>query len=261
MEPSRPSVVVLDGEIGAGKTTLLRILAAELRRHGRSVAVVEEPVEDWKRVGILQDFYAGGATPGEEARTAYAFQTYVFVTRVLEAQKAALAAPEAEIVLLERSIFTDRYVFVELMRDLLGPQQVEMYAAWWGLWSQVMPYEPGLFVYLKPQLGRCMARVAARAREGEVAPAGKKPKGGVSAEYQRRLRRAHEAFLQGQHGAEFPATPPFPGRQVCVLEGALADDDFAHDPAAAGRIAREVFGRLGLEYAPHPAGAESGGAV
>ncbi len=248
-----PLVLVLDGEIGAGKTTLLELLGREFASRGHPVAVVAEPVDRWKRVGILQDFYGGG-TETERARTAYAFQTFVFVTRVEEALRVAEATPAAEIVLLERSIFTDRHVFVELMREVLGAQQVEMYLAWWHLWARVMPYRPGVFIYLKPSLDLCMDRVEARAREGEVdgdgkASGGAAAQGGVSVEYQARLRRAHEAYLQQQHLDEFPGMPlPPPDRDVLVLEGALADDDFARDPAAARRILKAVFDHLGIDF-------------
>ena len=250
---ARPLVLVLDGEIGAGKTTLLELLGREFANRGHSVAVVAEPVDRWKRVGILQDFYGGG-TVTERARTAYAFQTYVFVTRVEEALRVAEDTPAADIVLLERSVMTDRHVFVELSRELLGPQQVEMYEAWWHMWQRVMPYRPNVFIYLKPSLDLCMARVEARAREGEVdgdgkASGGASARGGVSVEYQARLRRAHEAYLQQQHLDEFPGMPPpGPGRDVLVLEGALADDDFSRDEAAAQRVLRAVFRHLDLDF-------------
>ena len=135
------------------------------RRSGHSAVVVKEPVDEWKRVGILQEFYAN---PKE---VAYDFQTYTFVTRVKETIKQVEAHPDATIFLLERSVLTDRYVFMELQRDLVGEVRMAMYEEWWNLWQRLMPIMPSKMVYLKPTLGNCMQRVNARAREGEIVDA------------------------------------------------------------------------------------------
>ena len=245
MQQLRPLVIVLDGEIGAGKTTLLELLSSELRRHGKAVATVKEPVEKWKSLGTLQDFYA--AEGASAAHTAYAFQNYALTTRVAESFETAQASPQAEFVLMERSLYTDRHVFAEMLREQLGPRDFTIYATLWELLEPQHPYRPSHFLYLKPSLEACMARVTCRARAGEVAAPAKKAArgGGVTAPYQRRLRAAHESYFQGPRA-------PVPGSQVHVLEGRLADDDFAHDPAAAQRITQEVFGHLGLAYCPPP---------
>ena len=64
--------------------------------------VVKEPVEEWKRVGILQEFY------NNPKAHAYDFQTYTFVTRVKETITQVEAHPDATIFLLERSVLTVR---------------------------------------------------------------------------------------------------------------------------------------------------------
>ena len=64
--------------------------------------MVQEPVEEWKRVGILQEFY------NNPKAHAYDFQTYTFVTRVKETIQQVEAHPDATIFLLERSVLTVR---------------------------------------------------------------------------------------------------------------------------------------------------------
>ena len=89
-------------------------------------------------------------------------------------------------------------------------------------------------VYLKPDLDRCAARVAARARPGEV----------VSAEYQLQLRAAHAALFDTAATSEVPWTT-----DKCVtLEGALANDDFATDPAAAKRAIEFIVQKLAVAH-------------
>ena len=98
---------------------------------------------------------------------------------------------------------------MELLRDLVGPSRMEMYEAWWEMWSQVMPITPEKFVYLKPSLDSCQACVEARAQKIRVAVnkvnCKAKARGSVSNTYQAPLRRAHEVFLQGHHAENSPA--------------------------------------------------------
>ena len=243
-------IIVFDGEIGAGKTTVIELVRQALVARGHTVTVVSEPVERWKDVGILQEFYA--ATDNRGGVT-YEFQTYTFVTRISECIRCAESAP-AKFFLCERSIWTDRHVFMELQRKLVGPMRMRMYEDWWGMWTQVMPFTPTKIVYLKPTISNCMARVAKRGRVGEVGGADKTAdeqdvdacaSGGVSTAYQLRLRRAHEAYLEGKHKQEFPQMPacPFNPDDIIVLDGSLVDDDFVNDARAAQRLVSQVLAR------------------
>ena len=116
-------VIVIEGEIGADKTTLISLLAAAFEARGLRVAVIPEPVSGWEHVGLLQEIYAD-QPPQRRAQSAYIFQTYAFVTRVKSPQKVVGANPDADIYLLERSVMTDRFVFMELLRDLVGPSRM-----------------------------------------------------------------------------------------------------------------------------------------
>jgi deoxyadenosine/deoxycytidine kinase len=257
-ESKTPITVVIDGEIGAGKTTLIEHVRKALEARGVKAVVVPEPVGEWKRVGILQAFYAD-KPPELRGPVTYNFQTYTFLTRIQETQRVVAEHPDADVYLLERSVLTDRFVFMELQREMVGPILMEMYDKWWGLWTQLMPIQPQKIIYLKPTIDNCQSRVAARAREGEVGEGGGKTadetdreeasaRGGVSAGYQARLRRAHEAYLQGLHPDEFPGMPPrpFAPENVIVVDGTLADHDFsAPGPAAdetAAHIVKKILG-------------------
>jgi deoxyadenosine/deoxycytidine kinase len=253
----RPLVCCIDGAIGAGKTTLIELVRAGLCARGHNAVVVAEPVEEWKRVGILQEFYEHASSP-EPGLVAYDFQTYTFVTRVEECVRMVEQHPEATIFLLERSVLTDRFVFMELQRDLVGPRRMEMYEKWWAMWHRIMPWEPSKMVYLKPTLDKCMQRVFKRAREGEVKEEEKAEEAeeqeaededdsggaGVLGAYQARLCRAHDCYLLGQHADEFPLMPARPFKlgedNVTVVEGPLADDDFSEPGAAQERVVAHI---------------------
>ncbi len=258
----KANVWVFDGEIGSGKTTLIEVLASSLEKEGFEVVIVPEPVKKWKDVGVLQEFYE--VRPLSERKyIAYGFQTYTFVTRIMATIEAVKSNPKADIYLLERSVLTDRYVFMELQRELVGSRWMSMYEEWWSLWNKLMPILPTHFIYLKPSIGECMNRVFRRAREGEVAvptnsttplmkdngesaPANSQQDdsgcGGVSREYQERLRMAHEAYLQGKHEKEFTEMPvrPFKFKDVLVVGGDLANGDFSVQGESQEKIIKAI---------------------
>jgi deoxyadenosine/deoxycytidine kinase len=265
-------VVIVDGEIGVGKSTLLDMLAKCLGEHMR-VCVIPEPVDQWRKVGALDRFYK------DPQGYAYTFQTYTFVTRVKSVIEAVKACPDANIYLLERSILTDRHIFMECQRKSVGEQTMQMYEEWCDLWQELMPLDlsTATYVYLKPNLKICMNRVEQRGRDEELgakvaaakaatkaaaakvvakvateAKAAAKTetgKGGVSLEYQENLRRAHEALFQGMHVQEFPAQSrrPFPLEAVLVLEGAIVDGDFT----PSGKDHRELISRICARLSEH----------
>lgn len=179
---ANPIVVVVDGEIAAGKSTLTELAAQWLNEGGIEAVHIQEPVQVWKDVGILQAFYK------DQKKYAYKFQTFVFVTRVEEVLRKFNEAPNADVYLLDRSIFTDAYVFMNMLAQdgVLEDVDRTMYLQWWHLWANVMPLVPSAFLYHKPSIEMCMQNHARRGREGEVFPE----------VYQRKLRKAHEEFFK-----------------------------------------------------------------
>lgn len=260
--PAAPKLaaVVIEGEIGAGKSTLVPLIAEALRKMGFKVAVALEPVDQWRAVGILERFCR------DPARYAYEFQTFTYVTRLLSVQKALRAEPGADYIILERTVLTDRFIFMELQRATVGPQAMQMYETWCGVFDQLMPKNllaDAKYFYLKPELKQCMARVQKRARAEEVAadaasaaaasaaaaadskyvPA----KGGVTLEYQGLLRKAHESFFEGKHADMFPlsAERPFTLKNVTVLDGSDADGDFSAPGSHRDLVVHKVISRIG----------------
>jgi deoxyadenosine/deoxycytidine kinase len=223
------TALVLDGEIGAGKSEALGAIAESLRARGRRVIVVPEPVQEWEEAGILAAFYA------DPPRRAYEFQTYTFVTRVRALVEACEACDPplgaGDCVVMERSPMTDRFVFMELQREMVGPMLMRMYERWWCEWMRLLPEvlrsARWVGVYLKPSIGSCMERLCARDRIGETVPE----------DYQRRLRAAHETFLQGTLLRKSAL------EDVLVLEGSVADNDFRSGEA------RERLGDLAAAFA------------
>ncbi len=185
----RPIIVVVDGIIGCGKTTFIRnCLIPILTKKGWRVTEVREPVEKWKDSGRLQQFYK------DPNRRGYQFQTRVFHDRVRESQeKYRCYKDDTDIFLLERSIFTDKLFMIMLLESkTIDITEYEDYIDLWTMWSETMPFQPDLFVYLKPDIQTCMNRLRERNRDGEA---------DVSEVYQQQLQKKHDEFL----GNEFVA--------------------------------------------------------
>lgn len=162
---SSPIVVSVDGQIGAGKTTLLAVLKEALP----DVEVVLEPVGEWMRLkdpatgkSLLELFYE------DKKRWAYTFQNCAILTR-LRTIKAALAALPAgkRVILTERSVLTDRYVFAEMLResgDITGLEW-ELYEMWYNTFAADLPIRG--VVYLTTGVGTSADRIVRRGRAGE----------------------------------------------------------------------------------------------
>ena len=158
-------VISLDGNIGAGKSTLLEAIRLAMPE----VEVVVEPVGEWTRLrsaegkSLLELFYE------DKRRWAYTFQNCALLTR-LRTLKAALASTKKRVVITERSLLTDRYVFAEMLREAGDINDIEwqLYLQWYDTFASGLPMAG--VIYLTTDVTLSAARIAGRAREGETIP-------------------------------------------------------------------------------------------
>ncbi|XP_061369114.1 uncharacterized protein LOC133311988 isoform X3 [Gastrolobium bilobum] len=185
----------VEGNISVGKTTFLQRIANETIELRDLVEVVPEPISKWQDVGpdhfnILDAFYA------EPQRYAYTFQNYVFVTRVMQERESSGGIKPLR--LMERSVFSDRMVFVRAVHEAnwMNEMEISIYDSWF---DPVVSSLPGLipdgFIYLRASPDTCHKRMKLRKRTEE---------GGVSLDYLRDLHEKHESWLfpsqSGNHG-------------------------------------------------------------
>jgi deoxyadenosine/deoxycytidine kinase len=206
----------IEGTIGAGKSTFLKMLQEAL---GDKIHCIQEPVQKWVDVGILQAFYENPQA------NAYKFQTYTFLTRwqaLREADKLNLGPGVRRIV--ERSIYSDRYVFAEGLHEsgMISDMEWTMYCEWWGSLQQLEQEvvrevfstsrteaaPSDRFIYLRANPERAFERMQKRNRDGES---------DVSFEYIRENVARHDRWL-------LSATT---NQRVLVID---VDDDFESNP-------------------------------
>ncbi|KAL3641823.1 hypothetical protein CASFOL_012638 [Castilleja foliolosa] len=192
----------VEGNISVGKSTFLQRIANETLELRDLVEIVPEPVDKWQNVGpdhfnILDAFYA------EPERYAYTFQNYVFVTRVMQERESSGGVKPLR--LMERSIFSDRMVFVRAVHEAkwMNEMEISIYDSWF---DPVVSSLPGLipdgFIYLRASPDTCHKRMMLRKRAEE---------GGVSLDYLQGLHEKHESWLfpfqSGNHGVLSVSNP------------------------------------------------------
>jgi len=210
--------IVLDGVISAGKTTLIRLLEEKLNREGSlKVKAIFEPVDLWNSTGALQYFY------DDVPNRAYEFQTYTYITRIARVINELAATPDADVYLLERSIWTDRYIFMALLKKHIGTLKCQMYDQWCNLWAFIMPMRVDKWVFLNTSLEESLKRIKVRNRQAES---------GVSVEYQTALYNKHVEFYNELKNQ---------GRSVLVIEPQLMDDNFITNSNTLDAIASKVM--------------------
>ncbi|PHT50222.1 hypothetical protein CQW23_09969 [Capsicum baccatum] len=250
----------VEGNISVGKTTFLQRIANETLELQDLVEIVPEPIAKWQDIGpdhfnILDAFYA------EPQRYAYTFQNYVFVTRVMQERESSGGIRPLR--LMERSVFSDRMVFVRAVHEAnwMNEMEISIYDSWFDPVVSTLPgLVPDGFIYLRASPDTCHKRMMLRKRTEE---------GGVSLEYLQGLHEKHESWLfpfeSGNHGvlsvSELPlnfdkSVPPEIRDRVFYLEGnhmhpsiqkvpALVLDcepniDFNRDIEAKRQYARQV---------------------
>ena len=157
-----PLIVSVDSLIGSGKTTLLTALKEALP----DVEVVLEPVGAWMTLknaegkSLLELFYE------DKRRWAYTFQNCAILTR-LRTIKDAIATTKKRIILTERSVLTDRFVFAEMLRSSGDIDELEwqLYMNWFDTFAADLPIRG--VVYLTTGVSTSAERIGRRGRRGE----------------------------------------------------------------------------------------------
>jgi len=172
--------IIIDGVIGAGKTTVISLIEKQIKKDGKlKVKAIYEPVKEWNDTGVLQYFYK------DIPKHCYEFQTYSFITRIESVIEDLYNNQDADVYILERSIWTDKYIFLELLKDSIGELRMNMYNKWWTMWSYIMPMRVDKWVLLDTSLEESLRRINSRNRDGETA---------IDKEYQTNLYIKHIEF-------------------------------------------------------------------
>ena len=178
------TIITLDANIGAGKTTLL----AEIRKKIPNVHVVDEPVDTWTSLknedgtNLLELFYQ------DKKRWAYTFQNCEILTRLKNIKNVVdnLDLSKPQIIITERSILTDKYIFAEMLRECGDMTQLEweLYDNWFNIFSKSYPVNG--IIYLSTSSFTSKERITIRNRQGEDS---------IDLEYLNALDKQHKKWI------------------------------------------------------------------
>lgn len=134
-------MIVIDGNIGAGKTTQLDLLEK------KGFSVRREPLDAWP----LKEFYE------DPSRWAFFFHMVL-----LKTQKP----PASSKVIYERSLYSSRYVFWDVLLEdkIVTQKEDQVYDYFWNKFA----WTPSLFIYLNKDPELAFKHIQNRNQDGDT---------------------------------------------------------------------------------------------
>lgn len=177
-------MIFVEGNVGVGKSSFLHILNKKLGIH-----VFYEPNELWQDVdghNLLGSFF------NDQKRWAYALQSYIVMTRVDQMVTADTNLCD-KVCLVERSVYSGRYIFAEVAKDIGTMNALEwcLYKKVWDRDITQIQRAPAGFIYLRTPAEICYKRIMKRGRQEENP---------ITMDYLKRLEEKHENWFIKKHG-------------------------------------------------------------
>ena len=170
-----PIIISFDGNIGSGKSTIVHYFEqnfpkfCNLKTYHYKICFLDEPVNQWESIvdisdnkNIIEKFY------NNNKEYAFQFQMMAYISRLSLLRKAL--KEEYDIIFTERSIYTDKNVFAQMLYDSKQMSNTEylIYNKWFNEFIDVLENIKTVYIRTLPEI--CDKRVEKRARPGENIP-------------------------------------------------------------------------------------------
>ena len=148
----------IEGNIGSGKSTLIK----KLQEKYKNVIYLPEPVDLWNQVKdangvtILEKFYK------DKYSYSFSFQMMAYISRFNQIKKVINDFPDS-VVIIERCLYTDRFVFAKMLFDTGFMQDIE-YTIYNSFFEEM---KIDGIIYIKTTPETCLTRIINRNRKGE----------------------------------------------------------------------------------------------
>jgi deoxyadenosine/deoxycytidine kinase len=178
-------IISIEGNIGSGKSTLIKKLNGDLGF--KNVLFLPEPVDVWSEikdtdgVTILEKYY------NNKSRYSFSFQMMAYITRLSQIKKIIQENDNPDLILItERCLYTDRYVFAKMLYDTQFIEEIEysIYLRWFDEFKEYTNLSG--IIYIKSSPGVCLERVMHRNRQGEQS---------IPLEYLTECHKYHEEWI------------------------------------------------------------------
>lgn len=159
------TILSIEGNIGSGKSTIINYLKENYSKN-ENIIFLPEPVDEWEKIKddegqtILTKFYK------DQKKYSFAFQMMAYISRLNILRKTIEKNP-GKIIISERSLYTDKYVFAQMLYDDQKMETVEyhIYNNWFHSFSDLAPLHK--VIYLKTDPNVSFQRIHERNRIGE----------------------------------------------------------------------------------------------
>ena len=162
---SKPIIITIEGNIGSGKSTLLKNLQNYYEKNN-NIIFLREPVDQWEDIKdkdgntMLSKFYEN------QEKYSFSFQMMAYISRLSLLKESVENNPNC-IIISERSLYTDKYVFAKMLHDIGKIEDVNyaIYNKWFDTFANDFPVQKIVYVNTDPTI--CDERIHKRCRNGE----------------------------------------------------------------------------------------------
>ena len=170
-EKNIPILISIEGNIGTGKSTLIERYKLEYSKYIKpevKICFISEPIDIWNSVSdengvnILEKFY------DNQHKYAFSFQMMAYISRLSVLKKAL--KQNYDIIIMERSLFTDYAVFAKMLYDdkIIELIEYTIYLKWFNEFIEDIPKIFNIYIKVDPTIAA--NRVIKRNRLGENIP-------------------------------------------------------------------------------------------
>jgi deoxyadenosine/deoxycytidine kinase len=156
-------LVTIEGNIGSGKSTIINYLR---NLKSDDIVFVDEPVSEWLSIkhegkNALEVFYEN------QKENSFWFQILAYITRLRNLLHTLEEHPE-KIIICERSIYTDKYVFAKMLYESGNINEMEWktYSYWFDTFKNKTQLD--LILYVNTEPDECYNRILKRSRPEEI---------------------------------------------------------------------------------------------
>lgn len=203
-------LISIEGNIGSGKSTLLNFL----KNIDNQFIFVDEPVSEWTSItdsngnNALQLFYEN------QKENSFWFQIMAYITRLRNLLNV-LENHSDKIIICERSIYTDKYVFAQMLYDMGYIKDIEWqtYLYWFDTFKNKTNLD--LIIYVNTNPEDCFNRINIRNRNEE--------KDKIPLEY---LQECHKKHIDWIKNSETKIITIDGHQSIDTIKGIIKNMDF-----------------------------------
>lgn len=179
-------VFSIEGNVGSGKSYLIKNLMKTLEKiYSYNIVYLPEPVNEWEKIknenneNIIEVYYK------DPKKYAFSFQIMTLISRITQL-RTALKNYTNTIFILERSVYADRNVFCQMLKDdgIVDKINYNIYVRWFDEFKEEIPVTGN--IYINTDVKKTISRIEKRGRKGES---------NITEEYLSKLKKYHDDWL------------------------------------------------------------------